>query len=524
MPNRPTYLDHSAKSFFRFPDNNWLPIALLIIITFIALFPCLGLGFVWWDDQWYLLNNKALDAFAHTWSWGAVHRFFVTSGYGNYIPLTMCTYAIEKYFFAPDPYLNPFLFHLDNVLLHIGCTLCVFFLFLQFNIKKWSSFMGALIFGIHPMRVESVAWVTERKDVLYALFFLLALIAYVHSLKGKREVLWYFLAILCSLLACFAKVQAVSLPLCLVAIDFYLKRKWYSPQILLYEKLPWWIFSLGFGLVNVNILKTQKILGSAGMRMHYSLIDKLATGAWSYVVYIAKFIYPWQMQPYYPYPLHPPLIAYIFLVALPLSIVALLWWQRRNRSLIFGIIFFTCNIVFVLQILSASDVFMVDRFTYVAYIGLCFLAAIAVNKAAESLPNTRLFLFSAIAIYITFLCFLNGRQVQVWQNTPSLWAHYNAANPTSYYGYGQLGGYYRSRALHKFWESFQPANDAYLVKLSVYNYSMALAKDSINGCPIPQVTARLYNERASMYILSGLTEPAHNDSLKARHIMQQPSH
>ena len=161
--------------------------ALLLVITFLLFVPSLSLHFVNWDDPDNLLENKTLQAFSYGWSWDAVKAIFTTDVIGNYNPLPILTFGIEKYFFAPDPVKAPFIFHFDNLWMHLLCTLFVYMLFTKMKLSRIAAFIGALLFGIHPMRVESVVWITERKDVLYGMFFLAALVTYTTCLQAERS-------------------------------------------------------------------------------------------------------------------------------------------------------------------------------------------------------------------------------------------------------------------------------------------------------------------------------------------------
>ena len=145
-------------------------ICILIAFVLVVFSPCLKAGFINFDDDGSILSNAALqDLSLHS-----IGQIFIQTLNGNYVPLTTLSFAVEKYFFG----FNPFVFHLDNLLLYVGVVILVLLLAGRMGLSNGAAFFAALIFAIHPMKVESVAWVTERKDVLYALFYLLALHQY----------------------------------------------------------------------------------------------------------------------------------------------------------------------------------------------------------------------------------------------------------------------------------------------------------------------------------------------------------
>lgn len=426
--------------------QHWFIGLLIVLITFLVFIPALSLHFVNWDDPNNLLENESLKTFSYEWNWAAVKTIFTSDVIGNYNPLPVFSFAIEKYFFAQDPVANPFIFHLTNVWMHLICTLMVFFLFSKLGLNKTASFAGALLFGIHPMRVESVAWVTERKDVLYGLFFLASLITYLNYVqheKGKTK--WYVVTLLLSVLSYFSKVQAVTLPLTMVAIDFFMKRKWSSPKILIAEKLPWWILSLVFGLINIYFLRQQKSIDVDDPVLAYSFVDRLAVGSLSYATYLAKLIYPYLMSPLYPYPKKLPAEAYAALVIVPIAVIAFLVWAFKNKktTLIFAWAFFTFNVMFLLQILAAGQGFLADRFTYIAYVGLFFLLAKGYEWVIQNKPQMKMGVNVFAGLYLLLFIFLTDKQIKIWQNGGTLWEYVKSTFPDNTTAWGNGAFYYR---------------------------------------------------------------------------------
>ena len=196
--------------------NKWiLPVVLLLVI--LAFSPSLFNGFIKNDDPTHLLENVTLRALTFE-NFRAMFQSIVNV---TYIPLTTASFAMEYHFFG----YNPFIYHLDNLLLHLGVIVCVFIFLQRLSLSVVAAGIGALFFGIHPLRVESVAWITERKDVLYGFFYMLAILQYWDYAKsGKKQ--FYFLSLLWGFLSILAKPMALSLPLILLLCDWWMRRGW----------------------------------------------------------------------------------------------------------------------------------------------------------------------------------------------------------------------------------------------------------------------------------------------------------
>lgn len=504
-------MSYSAKPTL-FPANKTTLgfLLALLLITFVALLPCLSLGFVDWDDPANVLTNPQLAGFEGDWSWKAVAHIFTSSTSGNYNPLSIFTFAIEKYLFAPVPGSAPFIFHFDNLWMHLVSTGVVFYIFRKLGLSDLAAFVGALFFGIHPMRVESVAWVTERKDVLYGMFYLLALNAYINYINATdKKKYWYTLTIVFSVFSAFSKIQFVTLPLSMLAVDFLLGRKWYSPKIMLLEKLPWWFLSLAIGFANIYFLNKGKVIGGPAPASHYSFIDKLAVGASTYGNYIIKWIFPAKLSHYHEYPVRMPVWSYAAIVIVPVLLTMVLVWAWRNKHnyLLFGIAFFTVNVMFMLQIVPAGDAFLAERFTYIAYFGLFFIAARAFQDVLTRVPQFRSWLVLAMTAYLGVFGFITFGQAQVWKDSASLYSRYIENFKSSPYGYKQLGVHYIVLATSGGDSEFTRAQ---LLDLALQNFQEADNKDSLKNRPLKEMTEEIYENLGIAYGLTGQHDQALN--------------
>jgi len=372
VKQRPSAPVKKAAPVGRWEPAGWLKWALLAMaITAACYLPSLSNDLVNWDDDPNITENPNLERIDRE---SLFNIFDLDKGnvIGNYNPLPIFTFYLEKWAVGG---INPTLIHFNNLLLHVLTVFFVFRVLLHMGIGIGGAFVGGLLFGIHPMRVESVAWATERKDVLFAVFFFAALMYYVRWIKtqdtAKRTTL-YLGMVLLAILSGFSKVQAVTLPLSMLALDYWFRRP--INLRLIWEKTPFWIISLLFGLANLYTLRQAGSIHDDVT--HFSFLDRLCIGTYSFSVYLYKLFIPYPMSPLYPYP--KPLPIWVYLSPL---LFAAVWygvyraWKADRRIWVFGMLFFFFNVMFLLQVLGAGQGFLADRFTYVPYFGFFAIAA-----------------------------------------------------------------------------------------------------------------------------------------------------
>lgn len=455
-------------------SSSYLWVVVAMLITAVSFFPSLSNDYVNWDDDVNVLENKNLEVF----DWPHVKSIFTTTVMGGYNPLSIFTLAVEKHFFG----FNPKVHHTTNLLLHLLAVFLVFQIMIAMKLSPLAAFIGALLFGIHPMRVESVAWITERKDVLFGVFYLAALWTYIQSLlKPQRGN--YFLAwtIVLFILSLFSKIQAVALPLSLLAIDYYFKRP--LDWRLVLEKTPYFLLSLAVGLLGIYFLSEANTLDDA---TSFSFIDRLFIGAYSFCIYLMKFIFPYEMVPLYPYPAKIPWQVYLA----PVGVIGMAYWfylalKNNWRAQAFGITFFTFNIFFVLQILAAGQGYKADRFTYIPYFGLFFILAWAFQNLVALKPQFKIYAQAGMGAYLLLFAMMTWQQCGIWKNGESLWTHVIAHYSNTATPFGNLGHYYRGE------KQFDKA---------LVNYDRAIALNTRKG--------KTFNSRGKTYFDMGNAEKA----------------
>jgi tetratricopeptide (TPR) repeat protein len=448
-----------------------IPIALL---TFAVFSPSLDNAFVNWDDDRNFFENKnVMDVRAENIG-TQLGKIFTSGVIGNYNPLPIATFAFEKLFFGFE---NPMPWHFNNILLHIICTLLLFRLLRLLKLSNTVAVAVTLLFAVHPLRVESVAWITERKDVLFGAFYLGALINYVKYHKSKKQrkyLIWIFVLFTLSLLS---KIQAVTLPLSMLAIDYWMKRK--IGWNLILEKIPYFLMSLAIGIVGILVLEDQ---GSLETSTTYSLFQRVFIGSYSYMVYLVKSIVPYETLPLYPYPEVMPWYMYASMTLVPFYLFGFYYaWKNNHRAVVFGLAFFTFNIFFLLQILGAGQGFLADRFTYIAFIGLFFIMAYYYEKLTLEFPKYKNAFYGLGAALILGYSFLSFEQNKIWKNSDTLWSHVLKYHRNITVAWGNRANYYRDqgqtqKALNDYSEVIKLAPD----KSAAYNSRGKLYFNSSN--------------------------------------------
>ena len=349
----------SAKNKF---DNKWLHIGLLIIAVFAAYSKIFHAGFIAWDDFEYVVHNKDIDGFGADQLSAWFSRFYI----GNYHPLTMCSYAIDHVIGGQQP----FVYHLTNLLLH-ACNAIILYLFInRLQPNKFIGLFVALIFALHPVQTESVSWIAERKTTLCAFFYLLALFQYTtYCLRPSNNRL--AIVVFLGIAAMLSKGVGVALPLSLLAADIWMQRDLKSKKVWL-EKLPLIIIAMVIGIVAI---KAQAAENALGMHAEHNVFKTLMFAADAYVQYIVHLFVPVNLSVIYPYPQQVGWVEYLCLfAAIGIIALAIIAYRKKWHILLGGIIFYTVNIVLVLQFIQFGECLMADRYLYIAGIGIIFPA------------------------------------------------------------------------------------------------------------------------------------------------------
>ncbi len=405
---------------------SWKWLVPVIAITFICYTPVLSdqKEFTNWDDPGYVTEQSLTQSLKSD----NIKTLFrpETQVMLNYHPLTMVSLAIDykRGYDEKTKKLDVTPFATTNLILHLLNTALVFFFLYSLSGKKiWVATIAALLFGIHPMHVESVAWVSERKDVLYCLFFLLSCLSYLKYL-GDKKMIWLAATFAFFVLSCLSKAMAVPLPIVLLVIDLYYQRK--INFRVLAEKIPFLLIALWLGYNAVQIQEKEAI---AEFEV-FSIGQRFMFASYGFVMYVVKMFAPFNLSAFYPYPSLdengniPPLFYLAPLIAIAAVVVPLLIFRRRDpvqfRTFLFGIGFYSLMVALVLQFVSVGQAVMADRYTYLPYIGLFFIVGMIADRIMSDPKKKNL----VLAVFIGFSALFSWQsfqRVQVWHNSGVLW-------------------------------------------------------------------------------------------------------
>jgi len=396
----------SVKDTISGPKNNYLPLFIILLLSFIAYLPVLQNGFVNLDDDQYIQENFLIRTIN-------LKEIFSAYFMGNYHPLTMLVLAIEYKLFG----MAPAGYHVVNLLFHLVNIILVYRVVLLLSESDRIALIASLLFGIHPIHVESVAWASELKDLLYAFFFLLSLISYLKYIKtGIKK--FYFWSLILFLPALLSKAMAASLPLVLVLTDYFKGRKINVKNSV--EKIPFFIMALIFGIVAIY---AQQSTGAIADDNVYTLSQRIIFACYGYVTYFVKIIFPVHLSAFYPYPVKSgealPSMYYLYPL-LVMGIMAYVFYSiRRTKNIIFAIGFFTATVLLVLQLLPVGGAVMADRYSYIPSIGLFYLAAEGINYLWTKKSKFAAGILTGV--FVIFFSVKTYARCEVWKSGMTLW-------------------------------------------------------------------------------------------------------
>lgn len=495
-------------SEFSFPK--WTIYGVLVFTALLYLKSIFN-DFASWDDDSYIQNNPFIKNF----SWQNIQDIFSSFYFGNYHPLTSLVYLFEYSWFG----LNALPYHLINVLIHLVNIWLVFKLVEKLGGKNITAVVVAVLFAVHPMHVESVAWISELKDVLYASFFLLSLLFYLKSKFCNRN---YIMCLLLFVLSLLSKSAAVTLPLVLILMDYYKGRK--IDLRSLAEKIPFFLLSLLFGILAVKSQQATKSISD--LALSYSFTERIFLITYAVAFYIVMLFVPVKLSAMHYYPdMHTGSLPWEYYASLPFLLL-IVWLVVRKSSqrknLIFGTLFFLAVMTVMIQILPVGFSLTSERYSYVSYIGLLFIAGqwIASNIRQQKIL---LALFFVVALVFSGMTW---NRISVWKNGVTLFSDIIEKYPRSFHAYWMRGNMKNNKedlsgALQDFNKSLEYKPDFVFglinrsdVRNKLFDYKGALADLNI-AINKNDTISEAYNNRGMAYEGLGDSTSAINDYDKA---------
>ncbi len=410
------------------------------LLSFLVYIPALGNGFINWDDPKYVYDNPLIRSMDP----GFFKAVFTRPYFNNWHPLTMLSYAVDYRFWG----LDPLGYHLTNIIFHALNTALVFILavrLIRASGAGWAPrgvmFAGvfaALFFGLHPVHVESVAWVSERKDVLSAFFFILSVLAYLRYATGTLK-RWYAATLLFFILALMSKPMAVTLPFVILILDFYPLRRACGVKKAVVEKLPFFALSAVSGVL--TLWAQQEAFVKEGI---LTAGARVATAIRAPGFYLYKMALPLDLAPYYPHPVRIDFFtaeyigSAVFLAAL--TVFCLLTVKKR-RVFLSGWLYYLVTLLPVLGLLQVGGQAAADRYTYIPSIGVAVLFGAGALYLIGRLPQKAFTPLGAafIVILASALSYGTVRQVAVWKDSETLWTYEIEKFPKAHLPYNNRG-------------------------------------------------------------------------------------
>jgi len=415
----------------------------LLAFTFILYSGSLSHEFlIGWDDGEYITNPDVIH-YGEAGSSSVFKNFYL----GMYQPLAVLTFIVN-YHISGDHAIG---FILTNLLLHLFNTLLVYKLMMRWFKRFEPAFLVALLFALHPMHVEGVAWISTRSSLLYSLFFLAGLIQYEKYINNPKTGN-YLLTLMWALLSLLSKSMAATFPLVLLLVDYLHQRK-FSTRLIL-EKLPFLILSVIFGIVAI---KASASFGHITvLEQDYPIMERLTLIAYGISFYLVKLIIPVNLSAIYAFPAAAdgsiPGWAYTPVIAL-VVFIAVIWHSHEKRRLfIFGGLFFLLSISMVLPLFWSRIFITADRYTYIPYLGLFMIVASLLvslwDKRDSFERSTVNMLYAASGLVFILFVATTFNRIKVWHNTPSLLTNViekRRSDADMAHGYFYLGNYYDTK-------------------------------------------------------------------------------
>ncbi|MEZ4913380.1 MAG: tetratricopeptide repeat protein [Chitinophagales bacterium] len=382
----------------------------LVLLTLALYFPVIHFDFTNWDDPTYVLLNPAIRQL----DWQHLQEMFRIYVSSNYHPLTLVSLSLD---YASGNG-SASVFHISNLLLHLCNVLGIYFLCYYLSKSAWGAFFAAIVMAIHPLHIESVAWISARKDVLYVFFYLPAIFFYVKYLQNNYAFRYLTISWLFFVAAILCKPAAVVFPLLTYILAWYyhkLSRK----QLL--QSIVFWLPALAIAFVTWQAQSVKAI----GTLQEIGLVERVFFASYAWCWYLLKFFFPWHLSALYPFPDPSESLPFVYKIA-PLGVLASLvvayFLLRHKRKMLLFVAIYALHLLLILQFISIGNAITADRYTYFAY---PFLAMVfwLLGKYYLDTPQKSALPRTAWIGGVFLLWFFVAAKMYLpaWKNSETLW-------------------------------------------------------------------------------------------------------
>jgi Flp pilus assembly protein TadD len=373
--------------------------------------------FVNFDDPDYVYKNQNIQGGI---TLKAIQWAFTTGHASNWHPLTWISHMLDWQMFSSKAGGH----HFTNLVFHVANTLLLFLVLKQMTSASWPSAFVAALFALHPLHVESVAWISERKDVLSTFFWMLTMWAYIRFVKCPK-ITRYSLIIIFFTLGLMSKSMLVTLPFVLLLLDYWPLERFglkYSIPRLVAEKIPLFVMTLASCIVTFI---AQKKSGAMEMGEKYSFLIRIANASISYLQYIIKMIWPAHLAMFYPHPGRNVSIPYAVISAVLLlaATIFMLRFAKNHRYLVTGWFWYLGTLIPVIGFVQVGVQTMADRYTYITLTGLFIIIAWGIPELLEKWLHRKFLLWASSLIVLSILVVCTYLQVGYWKDTVTLCQH-----------------------------------------------------------------------------------------------------
>jgi len=427
-------------------NKKFLISSILIGMTLLVYSQVHNFKFIYFDDGGYVFNNPNVHV---PISLKSIFWAFTTTQVANWHPLTWLSHMLDFQLYG----MNAGGHHLTSLFIHLANTVLLFLVLEKMTGGLWQSALVAALFALHPLHVESVAWISERKDVLSALFWILTLRAYLYYVEHP-VILRYLLVLLTFLLGLMAKPMLVTLPFVLLLLDFWPlarfsyegggdgpggpvppghnRAKFFS---LIFEKVPFLLLSAASSVVTFY---AQQSTGAVNQIL--SLVSRISNALVSYIAYLGKMFWPQHLSFFYIYSMQLPIWQTVG-TGLMLALISLgvFWKWNRYPYLTIGWLWYLGTLIPVIGLIQVGSQSMADRYTYIPFIGLFIMIAWGLPDLLSRFPYRKTALWLMAGIFLTVLMILSWVQVGYWKNSIVLFQHALKMNAGNYKAHDMLG-------------------------------------------------------------------------------------